>query len=234
MHRFSSASKFVVLTAAGLAVATGANAASYRLSDHPAANENPPPYGLRLDGLFAGETGANGGITTFSFNTYGNTILNVFLNGSTLNITINGTVFGGEDTGSGTGFGAGDYQLSMTYTVGVTAVTDGWKVDASSGSNFGTLTALTGALAGDVFNLSDDRQNSTGQTFAFLQDDHRLGAFPSIAALDPFVGRGWLNIVGNSASGTRDLLFLGELIPSPLSGAMAGVGLVGLAARRRR
>jgi hypothetical protein len=234
MQHLTSTSKIVALSAASIAIAAGANAASYRLSDHPAGNENPPPYGLRLDGLFASEAGATGGVTTFSFNTFGNTILSVIQNGLNLNITINGTVYGGEDTGVGTGFGAGNYQFSMTYTVGVIQVGDGWKVDAATGSNTGTLTALTGAVAGTVYSLFDMRQNTTAQTLAFLQDDWRLESYPSVAALDPFVGRGWLDVANNSGTGTRDLLFLGEVIPSPLSGAMAGVGLMGLAARRRR
>ncbi len=229
----SHAKTMLVAAAAGLAGCSVASAASFLLSDHPSGNENPPPYGLRLDGLFAGEAGATGGVTTFSFDTYSNTVLRVFMNGSDLNITINGKVYGGEDTGAGTGFGAGDYQFSMNYTVGVQAIGDGWKVDAATMSNFGTLTALTGPVMGEVYNLWDMRQNTTAQTLAFRQDDWRL-AGSGLEGLGYFVGRGWLDFAGSPSTGDRDLLFIGEAIPTPLAGAMGGLGLMGLAARRRR
>jgi hypothetical protein len=216
------------------AVGGAAQGAAYRLSDHPSSAATPPPYGLRLDGLFAGQAGANGGITTFSFNTYGNTILRVIQNGLDLDITINGTVYGGEDVGAGVGFGAGDYQFSMTYTANVVATSEGWTVLANTGTNTGSLTALTGSLAGMSWNLFDVA--SGADTFIFETDDWRLNpANPNhLPFLGWHVGRGWLDFDGSTTSGTRDVLFVGHMIPSPLAGAMAGVGLMGVAARRRR
>lgn len=208
--------------------------AAYRLADHPSSGATPPPYGLRLDGLFAGQAGATGGITTFSFNTYGNTILRVIQNGSDLDITINGRLYGGEDIGATVGFGVGDYQFSMTYTANVVATAEGWTVLADTGTNTGSLTALTGALAGTSWNLFDVA--SGADTFIFEADDWRLN--PANPQHVPFlglpVGRGWLDFQGATTTGTRDVLFVGHIVPSPLAGAMAGVGLMGVAARRRR
>jgi len=221
----------VAAATVALALGHAALGASYRLSDHPGSNEAPPPYGLRLDGLFANNGGA-GGVTTFSFNAYNDVILTVLQNGPNLNITVNGTVRGGEDTGAGYGFGLGDYAFSMTYTATVQTVSDGWRVVGPGGGNFGTLTGLTGALAGTTFNLFDVQDQS--RTFVFRQDDHRL-AGTGLEGLGLFVGRGWLDFDGSTSGGTRDVLFVGDLIiPSPLAGVMGGVGMLGLAARRRR
>ncbi len=235
MHRFDSPSHLLTLGAAFFAFAAGADAAAFRLADHPSSGATPPPYGLRLDGLFAGQAGANGGITTFSFNTYGNTILRVIQNGSDLDITINGRLYGGEDVGATVGFGAGDYQFSMTYTANVIATAEGWNVLASTGTNFGTLTALTGTLAGTSWSLFDVA--SGADTFTFEADDWRLNpANPQhVPFLGLLIGRGWLDFQGSSATtGFRDVLFVADVVPTPLAGALAGVGLMGVVAGRRR
>ena len=111
----------LLAASAAFVVAATASATStfFSLSDHPDGNANPPAYGMRFDGLFDGEMGAAGGVTTFSFNTFGNTVLEVVDNGGSLTINITGTLYGGEDTGSSYGFGEGSYALDMSYTVGV-------------------------------------------------------------------------------------------------------------------
>jgi hypothetical protein len=218
--------------AAAAVVAASAHAATYRLADHPDGSANPPPYGLRLDGIFGP---ANNGITTFSFDTFGDTIMKVVDTGSGTKITITGTVYGGRDTGSGYGFGEGNYAFSFTFMENVVNEVNGHSVTAISAMNSGSLIALgnnNGVALGTTYNLFE---NSNGtHTFQFLTDGHRLAGTDLEGRSDIFVGRGWLGIAGSTTSGTRDLLFVGELIPSPLGGAMAGVGLVGLAARRRR
>lgn len=224
--------------AAALAVVSTASAAStyFSLSDHPDGNANPPGYGIRLDGLFAGEMGAAGGVTTFSFDTIGNTVLEVVTSGMSMTINITGTVYGGEDTGAGYGFGEGSYELSMSYTVGVVAQGTGYVVTAADASNSGSLTALSGDVAGTVYQLRDFSTPS----FRFLQDDHRLNGHPE-DNMDFWVGRGWLADENGVRNTTRDFLFLGSKLPGPPVvplPASAGLGLVGMGllggARRRR
>jgi len=225
-----------VLTALLAASAASATSTFFSLSDHPDGNANPPGYGMRFDGLFAGEAGASGGVTTFSFNAFANTILEVVDNGGgDLSITITGTLFGGEDSGSSYGFGEGSYELEMTYNVGVTAQGTGYVVTSADSSNAGTLTALSGDVAGNVYDLAD----FSSPSFRFLQDEHRLGGHAE-AGQGFWVGRGWLQ-GDDGRNTTRDFLFLGEKLPGgppivPLP-ATAGLGLAGLgliAGARRR
>lgn len=63
-------------------------------------------------------------------------------------------------------------------------------------------------------------------------DEHRLGGFPALAALDPYVGRGWVtyNSDGTNSSGTQDWIFT----PKPTSVVLMCIGGVGLFARRSR
>ncbi len=219
--------------AAASVVAASAHAATYKLADHPDGTANPPPYGLRLDGLFA-SAGQNG-TTTFSFDAFGDTIMKVIDTGSGTKITITGTVYGGRDTGTGLGYGEGAYAFSFTFMENVVNEVNGHSVTAISAMNSGSLVALgdnNGVAMGTTYNLFE---NSNGtHTFQFLTDGHRLAGTELEGRTDIFVGRGWLGVQGNSTSGTRDLLFVGQVIPSPLAGGIAGVGLMGLAARRRR
>ncbi|MGP1309403.1 MAG: hypothetical protein ACTS27_04320 [Phycisphaerales bacterium] len=218
-----------VAIAAGLGVCAGLGAAAtYRLSDHPDGSANPPSYGLRLDGLFAGRAGATGGTTTFSFI---DVLMNVTESGGEINIHIFGTVRGGEDTGSSYGYGLGDYYIDFEYTKWVVEDGTGYRADHDMLNNVGTLTAMSGVASGDVFDLHDKSNGS--DSFLYLQDDHRLPG-TGLANLDYWVGRGWLGVNGSQHVGNRDFLFVGELIPSPLGGSMAAVGVLGLAARRRR
>jgi|GEM_PF-434968 len=222
---------------------------TFLLADHPDAARNPPPYGLRLDNVFlnaglTSTTGKNvGGATTFSFS---HPTSAVFMDvtetpamggGMDISLHIHGTTYGGVDTGSATGFGEGNYFLDFTYSVNVAQLGTGWQVTPQSPSNQGTLTAGTGitdVAAGTVFNLFE--QTPTGNPFKFVQDGHRLGSFPAIDALNPWVGRGWLtfNSSGANATGTQDFLFIGKPIPLPASLTLAGAGLVAMATSRRR
>ncbi len=226
------------LLAAGAAfvMAAAAPAASsfFSLSDHPDGNANPPGYGLRFDGLFADEAGAAGGVTTFSFDMFSNTVLEVVDNGGSLTINITGTLYGGEDTGAAYGFGEGSYELDMSYTVGVVANGTGFEVTAANAANSGTLTALSGDVAGEVYDIAD----FSSPSFRFLQDDHRLGGHAE-DGMGFWVGRGWLQ-GDDGRSRTRDFLFLGEKLPgapfvplpAPAALGLAGLGLIGATRRR--
>lgn len=227
---------FALMAASGLACASGASAAvikQFRLQDHPDGNALPPAYGLRFDNLFT-TIGGPSGITTFSMNHFGNTILSVIDNGGSLAINIKGTVFGGVDTGVATGFGAGAYALNFTYTMNVGPSGTGWEVDPNSPGNTGTLTSLGNAdvAAGTVFDLAD-KDGNQGHSFQFLQDDHRLAGHSEFGQ-GYWVGRGWVMNSKND-SATHDFLFLGTmLIPLPTPLGMAAAGLIGVAALRRR
>lgn len=226
-------------------IASGAVILQRNIFNHPDAAKDPPPYGLRLDNLYlqapavGSLAGGVGGVTTFSFDPAdgGNMVMTVDLVGSTWSINLAGTAFGGVDTGTTAGFGAGLYSIDFTYSVNVSEVTGpngGYQVTPNSQFNTGTITALSGpdVAAGTSWSFFD-QTNANSNTFKVLRDGHRLGAFPSVAALNPLVGRGWVtyNSNGTNSTGTQDWLFID--IPAPsVTGVLALGGLVSL--RRRR
>jgi len=204
--------------------------ASYQCYDHPDGNENPPPYGLRFDNLFS-SIGGTGGVTTFSMNTFGDTVLSVYDDGGgDYRITIAGTVFGGVDTGTGYGFGEGAYALDFEYRANVGPDGTGWVVSPSDPMNTGTLTSLGNpdVANGTIFSMFDVN-NGDNDSFLFLQDEHRLAGHPQ-EGQGYWVGRGWLDSSHHSG-GTKDFLFIA--IPTPGAASMGLMG-VGLAASRRR
>ncbi|MEN0021254.1 MAG: hypothetical protein AAF747_10260 [Planctomycetota bacterium] len=157
------------VAAAFVASSTNAQVISrFELSDHPDGNQNPPPYGLRLDGLFGG------GVTTFSFDPF-NVILTVTDStgiGGGITIDINGRVFGGEVDGNGGWSDPQTYRIDFSYTTNVVAQDGGWKVaGVDNTGNTGTLSlAPTRANSTDLFTITDNDNNA----FLFLPDGHRL------------------------------------------------------------
>lgn len=220
---------------AGLVCAAGANAGvmTYTLMDHPDGNASPPPYGLRLDNIFAGLASNSSGTTSFSFDAAlnDNTRDNVTLTYDDVmgTIVIEGEVFGGVANGNMLDFGEGWYDFQMTYSVNVSEVGTGLSVGQNDPANTGTLVSQGNAdvAAGFTIDLFDQSNN----TFLFLQDDHRLAGHPQ-EGQGFFVGRGWVttNSDGSNVAGTQDLLFIA--VPAP--GAAALAGIAGLAATRRR
>jgi len=245
MPGFERLSTRALALGAALALAGVANAgllAQFELADHPDASQAPPPYGLRLDNFFA-NSGGEGGVTTFSFNTEGGVRLSVFdetefgdRTGSTLRINISGEVFGGESSG----FGVGSYFLDFNYTMHVSPMDDGWVVTNADPNNSGTLTPVFGVEDGrgggaEYLTFFDQNNEEEDASFQFLGDGHRLDSLDR-GSLQLLVGRGWLtfNQDNTDSAGTQDFLFVGRIIPLP---SAAGMGLVGLGlvvSRRRR
>ncbi len=234
---------------ATLVLCAGASAGTqqrFLLQDHPDGNQNPPPYGLRMDGLFNGYVGGGANAaTTFSFNTFDDVILTVTTSGSSISINIAGTVYGGVDTGVGYGFGEGSYDVNFNMTMNVAAMGSGWLVSSpSNGVNQGTLTAnagITGVAAGTVFNIYES--NSMGNPFKFLQDDHRLTLLNGGSSNYPeagqglWVGRGWNTTFanGNTNGLTQDWLFTGSrIVPLPTGAGLAWAGALCVFAPRGR
>ncbi len=234
---------------AALALAGAASAGTQRflLQDHPDGVNLPPPYGLRMDGLFNAYAGGGANAaTTFSFNNFDDVILTVNSNGSSITINIAGTVYGGVDNGAAYGFGEGSYDLNFDMTMNVSAMGSGWVVSSpSNGVNQGTLTAgagIAGVAAGTVFNIYES--NSMMNPFKFLQDDHRLNLLNGGAANYPeagqglWVGRGWNTSFqnGNPSGPTQDWLFTGSrIVPLPTGAGLAcAAALCVFAPRTRR
>jgi len=250
---------FIIAGIAGVAI-SGSAAADMELLfsgkaiDHPDGGANPPGYGLRLDGLFTfeadegsfDESAASGGVTTFSFShAEAHVITEVFDtdddgNGDT--VRVHGVVVGGEDNGSEYGFGKGKYEIDFVWNRFIEEIDGddgGWKVSPSSIANKGFIKALEGVegveagTSWDLFEQEDKNKN----TFKLLRDGHRLGDFPELGSLDPYVGRGWvtLNDDGTKDGLTQDFLFVVVPVPAALPLGLAGLGgVAGLAWIRRR
>jgi len=242
------------LIASGVATADEVEIFSGKAIDHPDGNANPPGYGLRLDKLFTfdpdsgavEEDAASGGITTFSFS---HELSNVQVkvsdtddDGAGDKIRVFGTVYGGEDTGGGYGFGEGLYEMKFTWTQNVIETEGddgGWQVTPASTLNGGFIRALDGidgveeGTSWDLFGQEDANKN----TFKLQRDGHRLGGYPDLASLDPFVGRGWVTLLedGTKNGATQDFLFVVVPTPAALPMGLAGLaGLGGVAWIRRR
>jgi MYXO-CTERM domain-containing protein len=217
--------KYMIAIAAVSAAAMSASAGGltigqYLLGDHPGGGENPPPYGLRLDGI------VGAGAATLSLGHHSDTILTVIDDGGTLSINISGTLYGGAVDGMGGYVSATSYAIDMDYVIGVSDEGNGWAVNGFTASNSGTLTNLDTMAVIDLYG----KDNSAGLVFAFLADGHRLTGDDT-----SWVGRGWITDQSDGTdphSGFRDWLFTATEVPAP--GAFALVGLGGLCASRRR
>lgn len=213
-----------IITSAALAATTmaasagGLVIAEYQLGDHPNGNQNPPPYGLRLDNMLGS------GVATLSIGYHNDTVLTVIDDGGDLSINISGTLHGGLVDGFGDYVSASDYAVDFTYSVGVVASGGGWVVSTIDSANSGTLTNL------DTNDVTTLYTTGMPDTFLFLPDDHRLDT-----DANDWVGRGWITDQTDGSDplgGTRDWLFTATEIPAP--GALALLGLGGMVSVRRR
>ena len=148
---------------------------TYRISNHPDGNAQPPTYCLRLDKLF-------GSFSTITFDCdHPDADLEMVVNGST--VTISGTVFGGKDRGSDYDPNeSGLWTLNFTYVNATTATGDDDLIVPPGGATHngtGTIvpqfsTTSGTVIAGTVYHLVDyecsytysfrlgDKDNDTG------------------------------------------------------------------------
>ena len=250
----------------------------WNLFDHPDGGAALPTYGLRLDGLLTGNQSEiwtfsfqdkpGDGRNTNPVGT-STVLMTLYEIGGAQNININGTVFGGRKKQGGSQtddfdvFGnagsdgwedslAGSWALDFTYQINVTSTGDDipLEVTGESGSNNGTITALTVAdiATNAVFNLTDE-QGTHPFSFKYADDNHRCKNHPAELCADRSVGHGWVNhsVVPEGTTNTTgkditdhlyasDFLFTGvQVVPVPaaLPLMVTGLAAFGLLARRR-
>lgn len=239
----------------GMAASSSAAIITFDLLNHPDGNQNPPPYGLRIDALEfflnGPEEGSVNDVWTFSFDdpdasmtgTYDD-VANTFL--------IEGTAVGGVDTG-GSG-GSAEVAISFLYedvtnlgllsSFPVLEVTTG-----AGGSGSGTLTFNEAAESIPVFTVVNlvAFANSSGLFMRFAADNHRLDCGSDAGCGNP-VFRGWLGLVPSPSVAaltdpevfhvsSQDWLLTSDVngdIPEPGTLALFGLGGLALVLRRRR
>lgn len=228
---------FGVLALAGVipAAANGAmlETGFYILHNHPDAAGDPPPYGLRLDGL----DGTASHDFTFDFD---HAQSSMFLNLDETSpgvyvITIQGTSWGGQDVGTDYANNSylGEYDIFFQYTMNGKDAPgdDDVIVDPSSPANAGTIIDPNG-----VTHYLFDKQGDAGYSFRFGDENNDAGHrnFSGIS------GWGWL-MHGLTPGDTQhipysDWLFTAEKTDIPTPGAIGlaacAVAVGGL--RRRR
>ncbi len=177
---------------------------TYQVSDHPDGNQGPPPYGLRLDNIFAND--GYGGVTTFSFDS-GSVLAEVDTDLNTMRIF--GSMFGGIDSGNNYSSEV-EIQLDYTYTGLNLTNYDGTSPQLSvnhANAGSGTVEVIqevsnASGLLGNQYGFSS-KQNNSGVAFRFKDTVHR--------GFDGINGWGW-HMLDSGNSGTQDFLFTAELI----------------------
>ena len=192
-------------------LAEAGNVAVFKLFDHPNGNQNPPSYGLRLDGMLT-----TGEVYTFSFeHVDGTGMANVELtyDDGPKTINISGRAYGGRDTGTGWDPAASGWiDIDFTYTQNVIDADnvagdpgDDIYVLVADAANNGTI-SLDGWGGNVVLSYSDKVRDD----FSFQFDNDADSKGNASIANDPTLwsGSGWL--MGNGHPST-DWLFIGEL-----------------------
>ncbi|MFK7883389.1 MAG: PEP-CTERM sorting domain-containing protein [Phycisphaerales bacterium] len=218
----------VAVAATGTAFAGGTTVlAEFEILDHPNGGVAPPTYALSLGNVF-GTMDA-----TFSTQTYNNSTLTVSQDNGTGNIIIDmsGTLFGGNLVNN-VWVDPFDLAFNFTYEFGVTTTASGWAVDTLNIANSGVLTRLDTNESVTWYTQPDAAglNGPPGNVFTFAADGWRIDNDE-----DTWVGRGWLttNTDGTPAfAHAQDWFFTANVIPTPSSFALLGLG--GLVAARRR
>ena len=231
---------------------------TFQLGSHPDGNQNPPPYGLRLDGLF---TSNGNDVWSFDFNRSGSDgsggpNMTLTFDDIANKVTIAGKTYGGLDVNSVyNGTLQGLWDVSFMYQANVTSnpmpppadlATNsfGIEVTAADASNMGTITPLFDAMDGGIgititsgIDIPLVDKDTNGFSFKFNNtDDHRLAGH-GLSGPETYVGWGWLTHSGGQHISASDWLFIADPIPAiPIPAAiwLFAFGLVGLGAVARR
>ena len=198
-----------------VAPASASIIAEFNLDDHPGGAGNPPPYGLRLDGLI-------GNITTFSLGFFGDSTLTVDDDLGGLRITMSGTLWGGEVV-SHAYVDPKAYDFEFVWVDGVEATATGWRVLGSSTNNGGSITEQGGSTENLLTSI-----DGFCEAFVFQADGDRIPGDDTT-----WVGRGWAKTTTAPQTGPQDWLFTAEPVPTPASGMLMLAGSL-LAFRRKR
>lgn len=190
--------------------------------NHPNGNQNPPPYGLRLDNLI------NTGAYTFSFDYVdgsGSAGVTLTWDDVTGEIHIYGRAYGGRDTGSGwvttdqgwidIDFWYHDLVNKQDDCAGTPG--DDAYVTGESANNAGTITLL-GWGGNQVFSFSG-RAGSTGCAFILDNDTDPKGNTTIAGDPSQYSASGWLQ---PPTSGSRDWIFVAEMPTVPVQDATWG------------
>lgn len=221
----------------------------YRLCNHPGGNANPPPYGLRLDGL-DGDTSHH---FTFDFeydDGAGNrSDMRMRLDQSAGTIHIFGSVYGGLNDpanldvydSSVTDDKVGWWDIDFTYAMGVGTFpgdrggyTDVAVDLAAQSLNTGTITRADGfgiTSLNQTYNLVDKGSPKSGYTFRFGDESdgngHRGHAGIS--------GWGWLMHDGSRRyTANSDWLFTAKPVPTPGAYVLGLLGFTAVGLFRRK
>lgn len=204
---------------------------TYPLENHPDGAAAQPLYGMRADGL---RTGNANDIYTFDFEAPGAEMYIDIAEGApgVYTLRIHGQAFGGRDIGAGydpveSGWVAIDFTYSTATQV---PGDDDFWVTGPDMTQTGTIAFISGALAGEAYNLVDKSNGS----YSFRLGDESNDA--GHRGHDGVSGWGWMNHgpVGGPVGGhlnDTDWLFT-VVVPTPGTAALAGVA--GMAFMRRR
>ncbi len=233
-------SRFALVIAGAFALAASAaptpvlQSGEYRLNNHRNGGQQPPGYGLRLDGLDGSRNPAR--IFSFDFND-SRSDMRMALDLAARTIRIFGTVWGGHDNGSTyapeSQGRVGLWRIEFLYDTNVVVQSDGTiAISRPSNLNVGYIQPLFSSTRSAFRNnpqipLVDFNMDPYAPSF-YLGLNHRTN--PGVS------GWGWLNHSGQSHIAASDWLFEVDPtpIPSPVSGSLAIVGMAALAGLRRR
>jgi hypothetical protein len=210
----------------------------YDLSSHPDGNESPPPYGLRLDGLYTLDTSDVWG---FDFDHASSNML-MTIDTDTDVVHIFGQSYGGLDVGSDYDTDLqGLWDIDFTYSANVSITGSGAPlidvvVDPEAPlSNNGTLTALFSATDGGISITNGDVIALEQEMEFFFNniENHRLDG-TGLSGPDVSVGWGWLNHSDSSHIDASDWLFTATVVPIPAAAWLFLSGLGTFLAFMRR
>ncbi|MEM7623889.1 MAG: hypothetical protein AAF235_11885, partial [Planctomycetota bacterium] len=196
--------------------------------NHTDGGVNPQEYGLRLDNFGPDRA------VTFSFESNGQSTVTIALDTDAETLRIFGDIWGNS---ANNGTFLGSYSLDVTISGDWDAQT-GHFISTSLSSDIGTLVANNDVsgdsplAAGESLTLGS-KARGNGDVFLFGVDipGGRLDNND-----DRHEGYGW--VMTDLSSGTQDFLFAAvqrpPIIPAPGTAALAGIGGLMVAGRRRR